>query len=392
MVTGKRVLFFGALAIFFTGFPHIWSIYQPYAMAVAGWSQMQASLCFYIYFVTFVLGNIVGGRIQDQYSPRIAIIIGGGIFTASILLSALTLIPSPLAIYGTYGVMQGFGQGMIYTTIISTAQKYYLERTGFASGVIVTANALFGFFMAPVSRNLLERYGIRLTFVIIGILIGISWLLAIGFIKNPPAEATSETTYAGRQYQAGEMIRTRKFWLLLLVMLFGLVPYMLVSPFSQTIQMDRGLAVSVAVTSVMIGSVCNAAARLLLPSMADRLGRIVCIKVVLGISIVTMLALAAAPAVFTPVAVVLVYICYGGIMGSFPSVTSHIFGLKHAGENYGIVMFGLAIATLVSPVIVQVMTSQGLPVEAIFITGAGCATAGFVCIQLLAKEITISNG
>ena len=41
---------------------------------------------FYLSFVTFVLGNIVGGRIQDKRNPKIAIVSGGAIFTASILL------------------------------------------------------------------------------------------------------------------------------------------------------------------------------------------------------------------------------------------------------------------------------------------------------------------
>ena len=57
------ILVFGAFAIFFTGYPHIWSIYQPYAIELTGWTQGQASMCFYLSFVTFVLGNIVGGRI-----------------------------------------------------------------------------------------------------------------------------------------------------------------------------------------------------------------------------------------------------------------------------------------------------------------------------------------
>lgn len=95
-------------------------------------------MCFYLSFVTFVLGNIVGGRIQDKRNPKIAIVSGGAIFTASILLSALALRPSPVMMYITYGLLQGFGQGMIYTTILSTAQKWFPGRTGFSSGVIVT--------------------------------------------------------------------------------------------------------------------------------------------------------------------------------------------------------------------------------------------------------------
>ena len=40
-------MIFGAIAIFFTGYPHVWSIYQPYVMEQAGWSQTAASMCFY---------------------------------------------------------------------------------------------------------------------------------------------------------------------------------------------------------------------------------------------------------------------------------------------------------------------------------------------------------
>lgn len=32
------MMLFGAFAIFFTGYPHVWSIYQPYVMEQAGWT------------------------------------------------------------------------------------------------------------------------------------------------------------------------------------------------------------------------------------------------------------------------------------------------------------------------------------------------------------------
>lgn len=99
----------------------MWSVYQPYVMKEAGWTQSQASLCFYLALAFFVFGNIVGGRIQDKKSPRLVVFVGGAVFTAGIILSSFLVISSPLPIYFTYGVMQGFGQGMVYTAIISTA-------------------------------------------------------------------------------------------------------------------------------------------------------------------------------------------------------------------------------------------------------------------------------
>ena len=138
-------MIFGAFAIFFTGYPHVWSIYQPYVMEQAGWSQGQASMCFYLALSTFVFGNIVGGRMQNHYKEKTIVWIGGGTFAAGILASAFLIVPTPLPMYLTYGVMQGFGQGMIYTVILATVQRWFPDRTGFASGVVVTANGLCGF-------------------------------------------------------------------------------------------------------------------------------------------------------------------------------------------------------------------------------------------------------
>ena len=150
-------MIFGAIAIFFTGYPHVWSIYQPYVMEQAGWSQT-------------------------------AVWIGGDIFAIGILASAFLIVPSSLPMYVTYGVMQGFGQGLIYTVIISTVQKWFPGRTGFASGVVVTANGLCGFFLAPISRRILQAEGPGKTFLIIGAAITISWILCGIFFTAPDKE------------------------------------------------------------------------------------------------------------------------------------------------------------------------------------------------------------
>lgn len=384
------ILVFGAFAIFFTGYPHIWSIYQPYAMELTGWSQSQASMAFYLSFLAFVPGNIIGGRIQDRSEPKIVVTIGGGIFAAGILLAALSLRPSPWFLYMTYGLMQGFGQGMIYTTIISTAQKWFPERTGFASGIIVTANGLCGFFLAPFSRILLAKQGIKVTFVVIGVLIALAWILISIIIRNPEKGAAGvkdTVVYPGKQYTSKEMLHTRKFYYLLAIMLFGLIPYLILSPLSQTVQMDRGITSAVAVSSVMIGSVCNAAARLLLPTAADKVGRTICLKFVLAAIVAAMLLLIMAPAAVTTACVVLMYACYGGIMGRFPSLASSIFGMEHSGENYGYVMFGIIVATLGAPVITNTVLNTGFDMNAVFGIGAVCGAAALAFLLLLEGEL-----
>lgn len=385
----------GAFIIFFTGFPHVWSIYQPYVMEQAGWSQGQASMCFYLALAAFVFGNIVGGRMQDRGNPRKVLWYGGYLFSGGILFSSFLITPSPIFFYITYGIMQGFGQGMVYTTIISTAQKWFRDRPGFASGVIVTANGLCGFFLAPVSRRLLADGGPKLALLLIGLAIAAVWLAGCLLFAAPGqqgAEAEMDAAYgqepgAQRQYTSGEMIRTKKFYYLLFTMLFGLLSYFLVSPVSQSYQISLGIPEAAAVSAVMFGSVMNAGMRLALPTLADRIGRVPCIRAVLLLAAAAMAVLGTARSYGATAAVIVIYGCYGGIMGSFPAFTSSIFGIRHMGENYGYVMLGIVIATFAAPGITGILTGNGYGMRTVFLMGVGFAVLAFVCLTLLEREL-----
>ena len=81
-------------------------------------------------------------------------------------------------------------------------------------------------------------------------------------------------------------------------------------------------------------------------------------------AVIAMGVLAVSRSLAVTVAVVLMYGCYGGIMGSFPSLTSSIFGMKHTGENYGFVMFGIVFATFGAPAISGLVSSNGYELNA----------------------------
>lgn len=395
MNTEKRhrllMMITGAFVIFFTGFPHVWSVYQPYVMEQAGWSQGQASMCFYLALASFVFGNIIGGRMQDTGNPKRVLWIGGGIFSAGILLSVFLILPSPLPFYMTYGIMQGFGQGMVYTTIISTAQKWFAYRPGFASGIIVTANGLCGFFLAPLSRMLLAAGGPKTALLLVGMMIAAAWVFSsvCFFIPEnaPGGSAIKEEAAGQKQYTSKEMMQTKKFYCLLGTMLFGLLSYFLVSPVSQSHQLSLGIPETAAVSAVMFGSVMNAGMRLALPTLADRIGRTGCIKAVLVLAAAAMTVLGFSRSYAATAAIILMYGCYGGIMGSFPSLTSSVFGMRHTGENYGYVMLGIVIATFAAPVLTGLVTGSGLGLETVFLAGAVSAALALICLLCLEREL-----
>ena len=386
----NAMMVFGAFAILFTGYPHVWSIYQPYVMKAAGWSTGQASICFYLPTMFFVLGNILGGRLQDKKGPAPAMFIGGGILTAGVLISRYMLLPSPIWMYLTFGVMQGIGSGMIYAPILSTAHIKYIGAGAVASGGVITANGSCGLLMAPISKTLLEAGGPQLAFLTVGLLIGVSWILGTMFIRKPEETAEEKMpVFYGEthQYTSTEMVKTRKFYYLLCTMMCGLMAYYLTSPLSQTLQTDRGVSAALAVGSVMAGSILNAGMRLVLPSLSDKIGRIQCIKGVILLSMAAMVFLITGQKILTTLAVILIYGCFGGIMGSFPSLASSIFGLKHSGQNYGIVMFGIVVVTALSPCITNFIAAGQYPVNMTFFIGFVFSAAAFLFLTKLEKEI-----
>ena len=232
------------------------------------------------------------------------------------------------------------------------------------------------------------------TLLIVGVAITISWILCGIFFQAPDkslvnagGSAAKSGTPEMKQYTSGEMMRTKNFYLLLATMFFGLISYFMVSPVSQTYQIDLGIPSAVAVSAVMLGSIVNAGARLVLPTLADKVGRIVCIKGVLIVAVIAMGVLAVSRSLAVTVAVVLMYGCYGGIMGSFPSLTNSIFGMKHTGENYGFVMFGIVFATFGAPAISGLVSSNGYEMNVVFGIGAVFAVIAFVCLTLLGRNL-----
>ena len=397
----KRTLFLtmisGAVMIFFTGFVNVWSVFVPYVMAQSGWTQNSITMAFYISNCFFVIGNILGGKLSRKWPVRKIIAVGGGIFAGAIFLSGISVRISPILLYLTYGILMGAGAGMAYSVILATAQKWFPDRTGFASGVIIASNGLCGFFIAPLCRSLLVRGSVTSTLWVIAAMVVVAWLLSSIFVKDPGSVRVSaksgsgtdpilQTGSSSRQYTSEEMLRSKSFYLLVMSMFFGLMPYYLISPVSQVFQMERGVSESVAVMSVMLGALLNAATRLLLPAAADRLGRFRCLIMLLCVSAVSSLLLTFGSGKMLTLAVILAYGCFGGVMGSFPSLCSMLFGLLHAGENYGYVMIGMILSALLAPVITAALADVGFSGSRLYICSAVFAAFAIVFLTILQKR------
>jgi OFA family oxalate/formate antiporter-like MFS transporter len=182
----------------------------------------------------------------------------------------------------------------------------------------------------------------------------LSGFLAFLFVREPAS--IKKTVYEEKGYTSLEMLQTKQFYYLIFVMTGGLTSYFIISPISQSLQIERGVLPSIAIRAVMIGSLANAFSRIIFPWLSDKTSRIRCIQWILILAILAMFSLLFFDHL-TTIAIILLYGCYGGIMGSFPAFTTSIFGLLHAGENYGYVMSGMIFASILALIISNITTT-----------------------------------
>ena len=141
---------------------------------------------------------------------------------------------------------------------------------------------------------------------------------------------------------------------------------------------ERGLPESAAPYSIVLGSAASAAGRMLLPALSDKLGRKpVLYAVYLGLAAGSAwFAFAGQWWVLAAYAVLTFF--YSGGAAVQPSFNTDLFGLPHAGVNYGFIALGMSGGSILSYI-----GAQALPLAARHWLAGGCAAAGLVCVSLV---------
>ena len=141
---------------------------------------------FTIAVVVFALTFIVAGRLQDKFGPFWVSLTGGVLVSLGFFLSGYA--HSLMALYISFGVIGGLGNGFGYATPIPVMAKWFPDKRGLAVGLAVggygAGSAIFG----KLALNyLVPAYGWRSTFEILGGIFLVMTIFGAFLLKNPPA-------------------------------------------------------------------------------------------------------------------------------------------------------------------------------------------------------------
>ncbi|NNG46006.1 MAG: OFA family MFS transporter, partial [Deltaproteobacteria bacterium] len=317
------------------GSAYTFSIFLAPLQREFGWSRAQVSLAFTISIACIAAGVLVGGRWHDRQGPAPVAITGAVLFSVGIFLARYT--HALWWLYACYGVLVGFASGVGYVCPLAVGMKWFPEKRGLVTGLMVMGYGAGSALIAPLAGLLLHLYGWRDTFSLLGLGFLVVTTTGSLFLRNPPEGWRPEgwnpplreevSFHTPRDYPPAKMLRTGTFYRMWFAYALGTSAGLMVIGHLAAFAEGAGFSTRDAALSVGILSVGNGFGRIGSGWLSDPIGRTRTLSLVMG---VTCLLLFLEPRVRTvPLlfgSVFLIGYCYGSQLAVFPSATADFFG------------------------------------------------------------------
>ena len=366
---------------------YAWSVFIKPLSAEFGWTRAEIAMAFGICALVFGLTTFIAGKLSDRYGPRIVVLVGSIILGVGFVLSGF--IQTKVQLYLTYGLIAGFGGGLVYLPPIATAPKWWPDRKALATGFSVVGLGLGSFIMAPLATAIITdpSLGWRYVFIYVGIAMGIMGILSAFCLDVPPAGwkprnwepplspldkiAQNSMTHTFRDYTFHETVTTPQFWFLYLAYFCGCFAGLMVIGHIAGHGRDAGLEPMQAAFAVSTLAICNAATRILIGALADRIGTKVSFIGIFGLQVAAMFLLypAGSSAVWLAVVAALIGWNYGAMFTLFPATCLQYYGPTAQGSNYGLLFTAFGLAGFLGPLVGGMLKDSTGSYSAPFIVG-----------------------
>ena len=354
------ILAAGAAIQVLTGLPAAWGVFQQPVMeeyglcGAGGGLRLRPAHC-----LLWAWGACWAAFCRTNKGPRCAASVGHSPALRRLFCSGLSARLGRVGgFFLAFSIPAGLGTAFLYPSIQSCAQKWYAGRKGLATGVIGGAVGLSGAFLTVFVRTALRGFGTGAGHP--GRVLGAGCANSAGLpcgqcccCSDPPQSRPKPAGRAAKttlDLSPWQMLRTKQYWLCAGAVCFSTPAVLLFSPIILKLGMERGLDETAALWSVVLGSVGSAAGRLLMPMLSDKIGRrahrpaAVC-----GCRWGFRRRSAFARGWWVVACYAGLTFCYSALAAVLPALSTDLFGLPHAGVNYGFLALGQSVGSLAFP-------------------------------------------
>jgi oxalate/formate antiporter len=339
---------------------YVWTLFTGPLNQKLGTTLAELQWTFSLLIILQTWCSPLQAYLVDRFGPRMLISLGALMSGGGWVLSSY--VDNIWALYFTYGVICGFGTGIIYVGIIGLMVRWFPDRRGLATGLAAAGYGFGAFFTSFPIDSMIKSSGYAHTLVVWGIIQGVIGIVAAQWLRVPPegwvpegyTPATASTAQVKRSFTPTEMLRSPVFWLLFFMMSLmstsGLMVTSNVGPFAHEFNVAQVMVLGMAALplSLTLSRVTNGLTRPFFGWVSDRIGREMTMFVAFSLEAVAILVLFAfidRPALFV-VLTGLVFFGWGEIFSLFPSTLTDTFGPKFAATNYGFLYIAQGVGSI----------------------------------------------
>lgn len=387
----------GVVVLLLLGLVYAWSIFVPPLEQEFGWLRSQTSMAFSICMAMFCVGGIFSGLMLRRFQTRVVLAVCAvGLLAGFGLASKLT---SLAGLYLSYGLLVGFSVGAGYNAIISAVLRWFPEKVGLISGLLMMGFGLGAMVLGTVGSALIESIGWRATFMAIGVTFSVIIMIAALFIAPPKAgEIAPATRGAGARQNSPamevdtkDMLRMPSFWIFFCwAVVISAAGLMLIG---HAVPLVGGLGATPERAAFFAGfiSIFNGLGRVIMGFTFDRLGYKWVMRMVSSGFIVSgallVYALNAVSIPLTLAGFVITGLSYGGMLPANASVIGTFYGMRNYAMNFSMINSCLIVASFLGPYLAGVLHTASGNYNAMVLIMSAFGALGLALSLMLRKPM-----
>lgn len=394
----------GVVVLLFAGLIYAWTVLSSPIAESTGWNTGSLSLTFTIAMSFFCIGGFVGGLVNKKINVRINVWAAAALFLIGFFIAskATTLV----VLYIGFGILSGFASGLAYNAVMSTISKWFPDKQGLISGILLMGFGLGSFIIGKIYTAKTPTDGSdawRTSFMVFGVILFVVLFIG-GFFFVKPAPDYKPAGYDGKSKNktskikkeegidvpATVMLRRPAFWF------YFVWAIVLSSAGLALVSQARGIALEVApdtnigtvATVVGLISIFNGIGRIIFGGMYDKVGRKITMLTadfafVVFIAVL-LLALTSKSFVILVIAYILGGLAYSSITPTNSAFINNFYGPTNFPVNFSMINLNLIIASFSSTIAGKLFDATGSYLSTCFMI-IGLIVVGFITTFAIRK-------
>lgn len=365
-----KYVIMGLLIMLLAGFVYAWSILSaPIAGDFPAWSTSQLSFAFTLCMSFFCLGGMLNGFLLQKVEGKWMLRLSAALFLAGFLITS-RMHSLPLLYLG-YGILCGLASGFSYNTVMATVTRWYPQKQGMVSGILLMGFGLSSMVIGSVySRLTPDSAGAwRNSVLVMGILMAVIICFSSFILKMPEEtheDARLDIRLDAEDYTPRQMLLTITFWVFFIwEVLLSSGGLNVIGQARIFVQSASKAELSLGTISLLVGmiSVFNGIGRVAFGSLFDKAGRkttMISVSVAAAAAVLLItFGLKMQSVAVLAVGFILMGISYGGGPVMSAAFASAQFGKKYYAINFSIISLCLLVASFGSALLTAIYDKAG---------------------------------